>query len=86
MKTDICVRKVGTTCYTCQFLHVGLQLCYNPNVETLVLMTCHVNSKFWKIVVELGGNLIFHNNKVKVTLEQATKAQRGCRGIALLFL
>jgi len=24
--------------------------------------------------------------KVKVTLEQATKAQKGCRGIALLFL
>jgi hypothetical protein len=26
------------------------------------------------------------NNKVKFTLEQAMKAQRGSRGIALLFL
>jgi hypothetical protein len=26
-----------------------------------------------------------NNNKVKFTLEQATKAQRGSRGIALLF-
>ena len=27
-----------------------------------------------------------HQIKVKFTLEQATKAHRGCRGIALLFL
>jgi hypothetical protein len=27
-----------------------------------------------------------HRVKVKVSLEQATKAQRGSRGIALLFL
>ena len=27
-----------------------------------------------------------NNNKVKFSLEQATKAQRGSRGIALLFL
>jgi len=31
-------------------------------------------------------NKIFLKVKVKFTLEQATKAQRGSRGIALLFL
>jgi hypothetical protein len=31
-------------------------------------------------------NLTTFNVKVKVTLEQATKAQRGSGGIALLFL
>jgi hypothetical protein len=30
--------------------------------------------------------MLYIKVKVKVTLEQATKAQRGSRGIALLFL
>ena len=32
------------------------------------------------------GSFLRYNVKVKVTLEQAMKAQRGSRGIALLFL
>ena len=33
-----------------------------------------------------GRGLVTVKVKVKFTLEQATKAQRGCRGIAVLFL
>jgi len=35
-----------------------------------------------KLIIPLGNVKV----KVKFTLEQATKAQRGSRGIALLFL
>ena len=33
-----------------------------------------------------GNHLIYNKVKVKFTLEQATKAQKGSRGIAILFL
>jgi hypothetical protein len=35
---------------------------------------------------DASKNLVYARIKVKVTLEQATKAQRGSRGINLLFL
>jgi hypothetical protein len=42
------------------------------------------------IKIHISSNFIFltgiHQVKVKFTLEQSTKAQRGSRGIALLFL
>ena len=41
------------------------------------------------IRVEVIGQIFMKNDvkvKVKFTLEQATKAQRGSRGVALLFL
>jgi hypothetical protein len=37
-------------------------------------------------VLRLEGRMCFLLVKVKFTLEQATKAQRGSRGLALLFL
>jgi hypothetical protein len=40
--------------------------------------------QFKKFIYFRGNNLI--KVKVKFTLEQATKAQRGSRGISLLFL
>jgi hypothetical protein len=33
-----------------------------------------------------GGMILVYNCVIKFTLEQATKAQRGSRGIAILFL
>jgi hypothetical protein len=36
--------------------------------------------------MDLGRGLVKGKGKVKFSLEQATKAQRGSRGIALLFL
>jgi hypothetical protein len=50
---------------------------------------CRINSKVILTVSAyffLYALLIKAKVKVKVTLEQATKAQRGSRGIALLFL
>jgi hypothetical protein len=38
------------------------------------------------ILERVGTNGNKQKVKVKVTLEQAMKAQRGCRGIAVLFL
>ena len=37
-------------------------------------------------VLDVGRPLVLVKVKVKVTLEQATKAQRGSRGIAIPFL
>jgi len=42
---------------------------------------------FWRLIEHITQGLPKHGKevKVKLTLEQATKAQRGSRGIALLF-
>jgi hypothetical protein len=45
-------------------------------LKNLVLKAQYILNKYWYI-----GKV-----KVKVTLEQATKTQKGSRGIALLFL
>jgi hypothetical protein len=37
-------------------------------------------------MLERNEKIVNHKVKVKFTLEQATMAQRGSRGIALLFL
>jgi len=38
------------------------------------------------VVTTMSDEITGHKAKVQLTLEQATKAQRGSRGIALLFL
>jgi hypothetical protein len=45
-------------------------------------LQCYVN---WNKVAQAWAYVTVEKVKVKVTLEQATKAKRGSRGIALLF-
>jgi hypothetical protein len=51
----------------------------NLDVHNFNMETTMINS-------EIFFNLIMHNIKGKVPLEQATKGQTGSRGIAILFL
>jgi hypothetical protein len=44
------------------------------------------NSTYWLVLLTETHDALSGKVKVKVTLEQATKAQKGSRGIAILFL
>jgi hypothetical protein len=72
---------------TIHYLYASIMLIYNVvltklvNLNFLVLMLfLHCSFNF------LGALSTIYRCKVKFTLEQAMKAQRGSRGIALLFL
>jgi hypothetical protein len=51
-------------------------------LETMSIITIKI---FWEMSTRSHG-VTLQSKKVNFTLEQATKAQRGSKGIALLFL
>ena len=64
------------------------QLLLPVSVTLLLLEGGGISSLFYFYIFCLSfeGFIINVKVKVKITLEQATKAQRGSRGIALFFL
>jgi len=45
-----------------------------------------ITALYWMIYLLINSHVIKVKEKVKITTEQSKKAQRGSRGIALLFL
>ena len=68
---------------TCVCACIIVRACHDAVPPTSAVMFTQNSSL---VVTTLSDEIIGHKIKVKVTLEQATKAQRGRRGIAILFL
>jgi len=63
--------------------------CFSVKISTFIVRhKTEIESESMNILVDTGYTKGIHQKRdtVKFTLEQATKAQRGSRGIALLFL
>jgi hypothetical protein len=89
----VCTSTVGVMGIICSitdmcFLDQPLQLLNNnpPLWDTKVSLPCPKNPNTVNYPHVYKSSKNFTSVKVKFSLEQATKAQRGSRGIALLFL